>query len=175
MLKLTACCKDHRVFIVRRIIRCNNACRCELRASILAWETIAKHNRLTRIRGRKRWVRHRVFTFKAIPCDVTQRFHVQLHFGKNFAWVRIGPAKPKAFRQLNFYPPVFTRLTGGRNSRTSHLNLAVGVCDGAGLFRKCRSRQNYISVVCGLSDKNILHHKVVQLGQRGTCMIYIGV
>ena len=72
----------------------------------------------------------------------------------------IGPTKAKTFRQLNLDPPILFCVTGGRHSRAAHLDLTVGVSHGAGFFRKGGRRQDHVSIVRCLGDKDILHNQV---------------
>mmetsp|Transcript_22998 Transcript_22998/g.38834 ORF Transcript_22998/g.38834 Transcript_22998/m.38834 type:complete len:682 (+) Transcript_22998:1800-3845(+) len=175
MLQLPTGGQDHRVLRVRNIIRRNNSRRCKPRTPIRAWEAIAKHNRLARVFGRQRGVGHRILRLQPVPSDVLQRLHVQLHFREHIRRAGIIPTQPQPFRQFHLNPPVFLRLARRRHRRAAHLDLPVGVGHGAGFLGKGRRRQDHIGIIRRLGDENILHHQVIQLGQRIARMLHIRV
>ena len=57
----------------------------------------------------------------------------------------------------------------------AHLHQPVGVGEGAGLFGEGGGRQDHVGEVGGLGQEDVLHHQVIQRGQRFARMVGVGV
>ena len=64
---------------------------------------------------------------------------------------------------------------GGSMRLAAHLHQPVGIGEGAGLFREGAGRQDHVGQVGGLGEEDVLHHQVLQRGQRFARMVGVGV
>ena len=83
------------------------------------------------------------------------------HFGKDIARVLIRPVETKIFRDFLDDPPILARVAGQGQGMAAHLDLPVGVGDGAVLFRPGRRGQHHIGMERGFGQEYILHHEVL--------------
>jgi hypothetical protein len=109
---------------------------------------------------------HRALAHQAIPADVVQGRHQLCHFGVDIARTRIVPGQPHPLADLLDDPEILTRIAGRLDHLARQLHAAIGIGEGAGLFRKGRGRQDDVGVERGLGDEQILHHEMVELCQR---------
>ncbi len=57
-------------------------------------------------------------------------------------------------------------LPGGFSACRPSCTIAIRIGEGAGFFRKARSRQNHVGQIAGLGQENVLHHQHLELGER---------
>ncbi len=112
---------------------------------------------------------------QTFPSDVVERLHHQFHFSKDFARVHVVPVQSKAIGQLDGDGPIGSCFTRRRNGGAAHLHLAVGICNGACFLCPCGGGQDYVSVIRGFRQEDVLHDEVVKLGQRIAGMFYVRV
>ena len=93
--------------------------------------------------------------------------HALLHFFKHLLGAGVVPTQPETPGDFLDNPPVGLCLPRRRQCGTAHLHLAVGVGDGAGLFRPGGGRQDNVGKLGGLGDEQVLYHQVFQGSERG--------
>ena len=175
VFKLAAGGQHRGVLGVDRLVGRQGGGQREAGAAARGREAIAKHHVQPRrvLCGAR--ICHRAFALQPCPVDVRQRSHALPHFGEDIARMGVLPVEPEATRDLLRDPPVGLCLAGQRHGGAAHLHLSVGVGDGAVFFGPRRGRQDHIGELRRFGDEDVLHYQVFEPGERGTCMIEIGV
>ena len=93
----------------------------------------------------------------------------------NTSETSVAPAQADALRQLLDQQPILARLAGRVDHRPADLHLAVGIGEGAPLLGVGGGRQHHVGVPGGLGEEDVLHHQVLQVGQRLAGVLHVGV
>ena len=72
-------------------------------------------------------------------------------------------------------PQIQPSITRGLQGLLTQLHHAVGVADGAGLFRPGAGRQHHVGHPCGLGQEDVLHHQVLEARQGMAGVVQVGV
>ena len=118
---------------------------------------------------------HRALAHQPVPGDVLQRRHHLRHLGEDIGRAVVIPRQAHALADLLDDPEILPRIAGRLDHLARELHAAVGVGEGAALLGKRRGRQDHVGVERGLGDEEILHHQMVEHGQRPARMLQIGV
>ena len=106
---------------------------------------------------------------------MVERGHAELHLGEDLARMGVVPIEPKSLRKILNDPDILARLARQRQRLAPHLDLAIGVADGAVFFRPGRGRQHDVGIARGLGQEQILHHEMLELRQRLAGMLHVGI
>ena len=85
------------------------------------------------------------------------------------------PIQAQPFGQLLQNPQVLFGFARWLDGLTAHLHQPVGVGKGAVFLGEGTGRQDHVGQVGGFSQKDVLHHEVIQRGKRLASMVGIGV
>ena len=175
VLELTAGGEDHRVLVVRLLVGGNDTGGYELRAPVRRRKAVAEDDIVSGAIRCVAGIGDGALALQALPCNVVQRWHDGLHLGEYVAHVLEPPVDADSPRELLDDPPVLTRVAGEFQGLSTHLHLAIAVRDRTVLFGPRRGRQHHIRVECCLGEKNVLHHQMLELGQRRAGVIHIRI
>ena len=175
MLQLPPRGQDHRELFVRRLRRRGHLRRGEPRPALGAREPVGEDDGLARVGFTERRVSHHMLPLQPFPRDVVERFHALLHLGENLGRMGVSPVEAKPFGKVHGDRPILPRVTRRRHGGAAHLDLTVGVRHRARLLRPGGSRQDYVGVIRRFRQENVLHHQMVELGERVAGVLHIRV
>ncbi|MNT27845.1 hypothetical protein D3C72_1634950 [compost metagenome] len=116
-----------------------------------------------------------MLAFQPLPGHAADAGHGLAHLVEHVGHAGVMPVQPELRRHLLDDPQVLARLPRRVQCLAAELDGAVGVGEGAGLLREGRSRQHHVGQVGGLGQEDVLHHQVVERGQRVARMLGVRV
>ena len=101
--------------------------------------------------------------------------HFVVDSGHTVVLALVIPRQAHALSQVLQDPQIRPRLPRWHQRLFAKLHHAVGVADGAGFFRPGGGGQHHVSQPSSLGHEDVLHHQVLQRGQRVARMVEVGV
>ena len=175
MLQLTPGDQHHRVLVVGALVGRDDVGRHEARAPAFTRKTVDEHHRLARVALGQTGVGDGVLSLQPVPGHAADAGHAAAHFIEHLGDMAVGPAQPQALGQLLNDPQVLARVAGRVDGLAAHLHQPVGVGETAGFLGKGARRQDHVGQVGGLGQEDVLHHQVVERGQRLAGVVGVGV
>ena len=175
VLELAPGGQHHRVGIVRQLGWRQHLGRREPAAAVVGREAVAEHDLLARRLRPVARIGDRALALQPLPGDVGERGHGTRHLVVDLARMLVVPVEPDPACDLLDDPPVLTGIARQRQRPAAHLHLPVGVGDGAVLLRPGRGRQHHVRVHRGLGQEQVLHHQMLELGQRRAGVVGVRV
>ena len=117
-----------------------------------------------------------MLALQPLPGDAADAGHGVAHLVEDLATRgRSASRSPSAVGDLLDDPQVLPRIARRVDGLAAHLHQAVGVGEGAGLLGEGAGRQDHVGQVGGLGEEDVLHHQVLERGQRLARMVGVGV
>ena len=116
-----------------------------------------------------------MFPFQPFPGHSRHTAGGPAQFIKHIFNVRIVPLQTESCRHLHDDPQILARVTRRVDGLAAPLHTPIGIGEGPVLFREGRGRQDDVGKTCSFGEKDILHHQVIQLRQRGARMVEVGI
>ena len=179
MLQLPPGDQHHRVLGIGLLVGGDQAGRHEPHAAVGGGEMVMEDDGLARIVGTHTGVSDRA-RVQARPIDAANgRGHGLAHFfvdlGHTFLLACVMPVQAHALGDLLDDPQVGFRIARRQHGLAAHLHRAVGVADGAGFLGPGAGGQHHIGQPGGFGQENVLHHQVLQTGQRVARVVQVRV
>ena len=167
--------QHQRIGLVGQLVGRHEVGRHDLGPARLGRERVAENDLIAGlVRGVAR-IGDRVLPHQPLPGDVGERRHHLRHLAEHIRHVLVGPLQADALGDLLDQRPIQPRLARGADHGTADLHLPVGVGEGAPLLGVRRGWQDHVGVPGRLGEEQILHHQMLELGQRLARMLHVGI
>ncbi len=180
VLELTPRDEHERVVGVGPFVGRNDVGRDQVHTSVVGGKVVDEHGGRTGVVFAQAGIGHAGLALQPLPADARDRgmhglTHLLVDCGHAIVRTCVIPVQPHAAGELLDDPQIGSCITGRIDRLPAHLYHAVGVGDGAGLFRPGGGRQHHIGQPGGLGHEDVLHHQMLQAGQRMARVVQVGV
>ena len=171
--------QDHRILGIRPLVGRNDVGGHEFRSAGRRRKRLDEHHRIAGIAFLLAGIGDAVFLLQPLPGNTADARHGMSHLIEHsrhrLLSRAIRPREAKLARDIDDDLQILARLARRIECLASQLHISIGVGKGAGFLGKRGGRQNDVGKIGGFGQENILHHQHVELRQRLTCMIRIGI
>ena len=175
MFNLSAGDQHHRVIRVGTFCRRDDVGRHKTGLAAGEREVVGEDHRIAGIAFLDAGIGDCMLALEAFPGDAGDAGHRMAHFVEDFADMAVLPVQTELAGDLLDDPQVLLGLAGGGDCLAPHLYRAVGIGEGAVLFRKGAGWQDDVGKIGRFGEENVLHHQMLERRQCFPRMVGVGV